>query len=428
MSGSTHLPSGRLARLAGLAGVGARVGLGAVRGAVSESAANHAAEVLGNLRGLAAKVGQLASYVDGLVPDDGSGAAQGVLARLRDRAASSPFPAVRGVIEAELGAPLAELFASFEEVPFASASIGQVHRARLADGREVAVKVQHPGVDAAIESDLASASMLEPLAALAGGGKLDARQIFDELATRFREELDYGLEAERQAQFATLHEGDRSIVVPAVVRERSARRVLTSELVRGRSLEEAATAPEPARAAYARTLWRYVFKGNLVGGMFNADPHPGNYLFGDDGRIAFVDYGCVEPIRSERLVLARELHRAAVRRDEAEFRERARAILGTNPGAWEDQAIAYSRRCFEPLFSSPYRITRGYAGSLVTELRAMALSARKLPRGEVVPMPRGMLFMNRLQAGFYSVLARLDAEVDYTEVERAFLEEAGLEA
>jgi hypothetical protein len=125
-------------------------------------------------------------------------------------------------------------------------------------------------------------------------------------------------------------------------------------------------------------------------------------------------------------VLARSLHRTALHRDEAAFGQVARHLLGTRPGQWETQAVAYSRRCFEPIFGSPYAITRDYAAELVTRLREMAMSARKLPRGEQIPMPRGMLFMNRLQAGFYSVLARLEVEVDYASVERQLLAEAGL--
>jgi predicted unusual protein kinase regulating ubiquinone biosynthesis (AarF/ABC1/UbiB family) len=196
--------------------------------------------------------------------------------------------------------------------------------------------------------------------------------------------------------------------------------------VRGVSLEEAARGAEAERRAHAETLWRFVFKGNLVGGHFNADPHPGNFLFGPDGRVSFLDFGCVEPLPADRVKHARRLHAAAVRRDEAAFREVARHILDTRPGVWEDQAIAYSRRCFEPLFGSPFRITRSYAGELVTSLREMTKGIRKLPEGESVSMPKGMLFMNRLQFGFYSVLARLDVEVDYAAVERTFYEEAGL--
>jgi len=198
-------------------------------------------------------------------------------------------------------------------------------------------------------------------------------------------------------------------------------RVLTSEFVVGTDLDQAATRSEQERRAYAEALWRFVFKGNLVGGMFNADPHPGNYLFQPNGHIAFLDYGCVQVIPQHRRPQAHALHRAAVARDEAEFARCVSLLLDARPGAMERLARNYSRLCFEPLFASPYRITRAYAASLVDEMKTMALEARKLPESEVFAMPGEMLFMNRLQFGFYSVLARLDVTIDYAAVEKRFL-------
>ncbi len=426
MSDGRKVPQGRLSRLSKFASFGAKAGLRLLSNRGGAPLAEETANVLGSMRGLAAKVGQIASYVDGLVPEGNREAFESALTRLRANALSSPFTDVRGVIEEELGAPLDRLFADFAEEPFASASIGQVHRATLEDGRAVAVKVQHPGIQRAVESDLKNASVLEPLAAFAGGRKVNAKQVFEELSQRLREELDYELEADRQEHFARLHGADPKIYVPAVVRERSARRVLTSSLAHGRTLEELATASEGERRDAAETLWRFVFKGNLVGAMFNADPHPGNYLFGEDGVITFLDFGCCEPIPEDRLEKARGLHRSAVLGDEAGFVGYAAQILQTRPGAWQDLAVGYSRRCFEPLFASPFRITRPFAASLVEGLKSIGKQVRSLPKDEHVPVPRGMVFMNRLQFGFYSVLARLDVEVDYREVERAFLAEAGL--
>jgi predicted unusual protein kinase regulating ubiquinone biosynthesis (AarF/ABC1/UbiB family) len=332
---------------------------------------------------------------------------------------------IRAVIEAELGGPIDQLFAAFDDHPIASASIGQVHRARLPDtvlgGMEVAVKVQHPGIRKAVESDLGSAGILEAMAAVLGGRRFDSKAHLEMLSQRFREELDYALEAERLLAFARLHEGDPTIRVPRLVPERSAASVLTTELVHGRSLEEAAAEDERARRAWAETLWRFVFKGNLVGGMFNADPHPGNYLFQDDGRIAFLDYGCIQVIPADRQPLATGLHRAALAGDEDAFHRFVSLLVDAKPGQLEKLAWGYSRLCFEPLFRSPYRITRSYAASLVDAMKSMAMTSRKLPDEELFTMPSEMLFMNRLQFGFYSVLARLDVEVDYAGVEAAFL-------
>jgi predicted unusual protein kinase regulating ubiquinone biosynthesis (AarF/ABC1/UbiB family) len=427
MDDSQRLPTGRLSRFTKIAALGARTGVGLLAQRGSDAAAHRAAEVLGSMRGLAAKVGQIASYVDGLVPEHRQGALEAALGKLRSSAATSPFSDVRSVIEEDLRAPLDKLFVSFDETPFASASIGQVHAATLESGAKVAVKVQHHGIAAAVESDLASASMLEPLAGLATGGKVGSKHVLEEMKKRLREELDYELEAERQRSFKKLHAGDHTIRVPEVFAERSSRRVLTSELVRGRTLDDVAASADTDKRAFAETLWRFVFKGNLVGGMFNADPHPGNYLFHDEpGVVTFLDFGCVEPLPKERVQRARNLHLAAIRRDEGAFADSVRQLLELKGGTWEKLAIDYSRRCFEPLFGSPFVITRPYAASLVTRLKEMGKQVRHLPKGEVVPVPKGMVFMNRLQFGFYSVLARLGVEVDYAGVEMRFLREAGL--
>ncbi len=408
---------GRFVRLAGL---GARTSASLLFSKTGENAAERAAEVLGTLRGVAAKVGQMASYVDGIVPEGQREAYEIALRKLRDQAPTSTGAEIRALVELELGARISELFLDWEDEPVASASIGQVHRARLADGRVVAVKVQHSGIAKAVESDLENVGMLESVLGTLVGKGVNSRGLLNEVRARFREELDYRLEARRQGEFAQIFRGDPQIFVPQVIAERSSMRVLTSEFVTGSSLDEAATRSEAERRAYAEALWRFVFKGNLVGGMFNADPHPGNYLFQPEGRIAFLDFGCVQPIHGGRLGPARALHRAAVEQDEPGFAQQVRVIMETRGGLYEDLAIAYSRRCFEPLFASPYRITREFVRTLVAEIGDMKQVMFK-KGGNFVPLPEGMVFMNRLQFGFYSVLARLDVEVDYAAVERAFM-------
>jgi len=415
---------GRLVRLAGL---GARTSASLLFSKTGESAAERAAEVLGTLRGVAAKVGQMASYVDGIVPEAQREAYEVALRKLRDQAPTSTIADIRAQVELELGGRISELFSDWQDEPIASASIGQVHRARLLDGRIVAVKVQHPGIAKAVESDLENAGMLESLAASLVGKGMNTRGVLNEIRTRFREELDYRLEARRQSEFAQIFRGDPQIFVPAVIGDRSSTRVLTSEFVEGVGLDDVKAGSEADRRAYAEALWRFVFKGNLVGGMFNADPHPGNYVFQPEGRIAFLDFGCVQPIHGGRLGPARALHRAARERDELAFAEQVRVIMETRGGLYEDLAIAYSRRCFEPLFASPFRVTREFVRKLVVEIGEMKQVMFK-KGGNFVPLPEGMVFMNRLQFGFYSVLARLDVEVDYAAVERAFMSGVAPEA
>jgi predicted unusual protein kinase regulating ubiquinone biosynthesis (AarF/ABC1/UbiB family) len=426
MSEEKKVPEGRFGRLARLSGLAARTGASLLFSKQGKSAAVQAAEVLGNLRGIAAKVGQMASYVDGVVPEEHRESYEIALKSLRSAAPRSPPSAIRAVIEEDLGAPVADLFAEWDDAPIASASIGQVHRAVLHGGQEVAVKVQHPGIAGAVESDLKNAGILEGMAIAFGGRKLNAGAMLEEVKQRFREELDYDLEARRQNQFIALHRADPTIRIPRVWPKLSTKRVLTTDFARGISLEEAAEATPAERRAWAETLWRFVFKGNLVGGAFNADPHPGNYLFQPAGQITFLDFGCVQPIEGQRRLDAVEVHRAALARDEAAFARATVVILETHGGRYEELSIAYSRRCFDPIFDRPYRITRPYVAGLVQGVKDLAMDARTMKAEEIAALPPGILFMNRLQFGFYSVLARLDVEVDYAEVERAFLAEAGI--
>lgn len=427
MTEPRKLPQGRLGRMVRYAGLGARTGASLLfsKEKAAHAAAAHAAEVLGTMRGLAAKVGQMASYVDGFIPEPHREAYESALRSLRTAAPTSSPQAIRRVVEEDLGAPIDRLFAAWEEEPFASASIGQVHRATLADGRRVAVKVQHPGIAKAVESDLANAGVFAGIVGAVGPKNIDPKRVLDEVKQRFREELDYGLEAERQRFFRQLHAGDPEIRIPDVVSDRSGPRVLTTELAFGKTLEEASLAGEPARRAHAEVLWRFVFKGNLVGGLFNADPHPGNYLFADDGTITFLDFGCCQPIEGERHQAALHLHRTALAGDEAAFAKASARILETRGGSFERTAAAYTRRCFEPLFTEPFAITRAYVTGIVEGVREMK-EEMFAKDGSFVQLPPGMVFMNRLQFGFYSVLARLDVEVDYARIERDFLGAAGL--
>ncbi|MDD9971921.1 MAG: AarF/ABC1/UbiB kinase family protein [Myxococcales bacterium] len=418
-----RIPVGRLRRLARLARVGTRTGTSLLFSTDGDGAAQQAAAVLGSMRGLAAKLGQMASYVDGLVPETQRAAFEEALKKLRSEAPQSPPDAIRSVVEEDLGNSLDQLFAQWSPSPFASASIGQVHHAVLPDGQEVAVKVQHPGIDAAVEADLHNGGTLKQLAKALASDDLNADALFDEVATRFREELDYRLEATRQTRFAKLYPDEPRIVVPRVIDTHSARRVLTSELAAGMSLEEAAAQPEATRRTYCEVLWHFAFKAILVDGLFNADPHPGNYLFHQDGRVTFLDFGCVQELGHDSLAHSRAAHLAALHQDRQGF-ERAVVRLGnTRGGAYEEAFRSYLHRCMRPIFSSPFRITRDFVSGLVQEI--FGLNKLALTRDSQIPaVPESTVLLNRLQFGFMSVLARLNTEVDYAMIERAFFERA----
>jgi len=282
------------------------------------------------------------------------------------------------------------------------------------------VKVQHPGIERAIRSDLDNASMIKSFVGTLAPRALEVDSIFAEVRARFEEELDYEREAANLDAFASIHAGDPRIVIPAVVRERSRTRVLTTELVEGSRLDEVRGLPEADRRAYAETLWRFVFKGLLVHKLFNADPHPGNFVFLPEGRVAFLDFGCTQAIDVEHNRAARVMHRAALDGDEARFLQGVKVFLGTRGGPYEERVTASVRTMFAPLFQDTFRITPAFVAGIIDGMRDLKMLALSKKSG-FVPMKPGMVFLNRLQFGFYSVLARLDVEASYRGVEERIL-------
>lgn len=422
MSDDRRVPTGRFRRLAGAAKLGARAGasylLSRDGGKLS---AEKAADVLGSMRGLAAKIGQVASYVDGLIPENQRHAYAAALSGLQSAAARSSPEDIRSLVEQELGAPIERLYAHFEPEPFASASIGQVHRARLHDGRDVAVKVQHPGIDTAVTDDLKNIGVLERLMARIAPGELNSKALFEEIATRLTEELDYTLEARNLQLFRdTIHAGDPHILVPEVVAQLSGRRVLTMERMEGMTLDEAADRPVWERKHYAEVLWRFAYKAILAHGAFNADPHPGNYLFRGDGKVVFLDFGCVQPLTEHTLRYARACHHAARARDEGAFSEHAARLVKAQGGPFEAAFVKHLRGCLEPVFASPYQITSRFVAELFHGMRELQRTALQRDSG-LKPVPRDTLLLNRLHFGFFSVLARLEVQADYAGEERRFL-------
>ncbi len=422
MADDVKLPTGRLGRLARLARAGASSGMALLRSDASGST-DKAAMILGQLRGVATKVGQMASYVDGVVPEERREAFEASMAKLRAAAPRSSTTQIRSLVEAELGGPIDEHFGEWDDEPLASASIGQVHRARTLDGRAVAVKVQHHGIVEAMEADLKNAGLFDVMARAVGLGKMEMGRLVQEARTRFREELDYSLEARRQQAFSELHAHDPRIVIPPVIASHSTRRVLTTGLMEGRGFEEACTAAPELRRQWCETLWHFVYGSMMIGGMFNADPHPGNYLMQDDGRVVFFDFGCVETISLERRTLILRAHDAAGEGDYHRFDEAAAQMLMVAPGRHRERVLEYMHFALSPVFRSPFHVTREFATEVVHRFKGMALEFARMPKGEFAQMPPGILFLNRLQFGFFSILARLDVEVDYARVERAVIAE-----
>src|SRR3954469_6080878 len=259
-------------------------------------AAERMVDALGSMKGAAMKIGQLASFIDtDFLPPEYRELYQEKLSKLRDSAPPMPWKDVKAVLEDELEEPVDELFEEFEQEAAAAASIGQVHRAVLPDGRKVAVKVQYPGIAEALRSDLQNAQMLMRMAkALAPG--LDARAAAEELKERVLEELDYEFEAQSQRTCSRAYRGHPFIYVPDVVTRLSRRRVLVTEWVDGHGFDHVKELPQDEKDRFGEIVYRFCFGSIYHLQHFNADAHPGNYLLMDDGKVAFLDFGMTKQL------------------------------------------------------------------------------------------------------------------------------------
>ncbi|HEV3036146.1 MAG TPA: AarF/ABC1/UbiB kinase family protein [Solirubrobacteraceae bacterium] len=277
--------------------------------------------VLGTMKGAAMKLGQVMSFLDvGLVAEEHREEFQHELAKLRDSAPTVSFRQMRRVIEDDLEEPISEVFASFEEEPIAAASIGQVYKATLRDGREVAVKVQYPGVASAVRADLQNLDMILRLLKRMAPG-LDAKAIAEEIKDRIVEELDYELEAQNQRSLARIFAGHPFIVVPDVVSSLSRERVLVSEFVSGVGFEELKTRSQSERDRLGEIIFRFFLGCLYRHRQFSGDPHPGNFLLLDDGRVAFLDFGLFKRMDAEPVDLELACQRAVVEGDAATLHE-----------------------------------------------------------------------------------------------------------
>lgn len=266
-------------------------------------AADQILAVLGTMKGPVMKIGQLLSFVDlGFLPDDVRPQFQQRLAALQAAAPAVPFSRIEPVLVADLGGPVREVFASFDHDPIGIASIGQVHRARLHDGREVAVKVQYPGIRRAVQTDL----KLLALAARLTGSLLpavDMDALAAELTERITEELDYEREARAHKEIAADYADHPFIVVPEVIEDLSGPRILVTNYVSGTDFTQLCSAPDPIRDRAAEILVRFYFGGIFRLGRFSGDPHPGNLSLLPDGKIAFFDFGSSAKLDHDKLDL-----------------------------------------------------------------------------------------------------------------------------
>lgn len=378
--------------------------------------AEEVARVLGELKGAVMKVGQIISFTADALPP----AAQAALSSLQRAAPPMRFDLARGVIERELGGDLSRFFRRVDEDPVAAASIGQVHRAVLLDGREVAVKVQYPGVDAAIEADL---RLLDTLGLFAGfaSPNLDREALLDEVSTLLRGELDYRQEAAHQAAFAAFWDGHPLIRVPAVVPELTRKRVLVQAFVRGLPYRDFLAVARPReRQLAARVLSDFTFDSLYRRRLFHGDPHPGNYLFGADGGITFLDFGCVRPFDDRFLDALRGLLRSVVEGDRPAF-EAALRGLGMLRGEGDvpiERVWDFFAYHFEPLRrDAAFTYDADYARRARDVLHLSAL--RRLG------LARELLVFNRISFGFNALMVDLGATANFHAIYRRYLDPDG---
>ena len=364
-------------------------------------------ETFAELRGVAMKVGQMLSYVDDTLPPE----ARRVPSLLQRDAPPMPYDVVKKRLEEELGKPVSEAFLELDEVPLAAASIGQVHRARLPDGQEVAVKVQYPGIDKAMGADLKNGKILS-IFQKALFFRTDAAGILEELEQRLLDECNYLKEADYQDTFRQRFAGHPRIVVPEVHRAYCTRHVLTTTLYRGMNFYDwLARSPSAAeREVACRTFYRFYLGSFYIDGLFNCDPHPGNYIFLEDGRVVFLDYGCSRPFTQERreawIACAR-----AVRGDVPAELEQAGRRVGFLP----PQVSEFDRPAFRALMRhlyAPYVEDVAYDFSRHKPQETFRQMFTENPNLFKLDMPADAVFLNRITFGLVSLLTEIGSPLN----------------
>jgi predicted unusual protein kinase regulating ubiquinone biosynthesis (AarF/ABC1/UbiB family) len=386
-------------------------------------AAEQIFEVLGQMKGAAMKVGQVASFIDtGAFPPEFQERVQAKLAELRDAAPRVPFQRMRKLIEDDLGERLGDVFAEFDEEAVAAASIGQVYRARLQDGRSVAVKVQYPGVAQAVRADLQNLGLIMRVAKRMAPG-MDAKAMTAEIRERLTDELDYEHEAQQHRAFARSWRNHPFIYVPPVVTELCSEHVLVSEWVDGTGFEEIRAADRATRDRFGEIVFRFFFGSLYRNGHFSGDPHPGNYRLMEDGRVAFIDFGMTKRVSREDLDAEVAALRHLMDGDAVALHRQLGSMGFFDP---EDEQITPAA-----VFEHLHDVTRWYIEdreltvdrALVSQVLIDFGDPRsrhwQLMRRETMP-PQAML-ARRMEALTLGVLGQLEATANWHRIAREWL-------
>ncbi|HEY2159938.1 MAG TPA: AarF/ABC1/UbiB kinase family protein [Solirubrobacteraceae bacterium] len=382
-------------------------------------AAEQIVDALGHMKGAAMKLGQVMSFLDvGLVPEEYRDEFQRKLGKLRDAAPTVSFKEMRKVIEEELDEPLNDVFEDFDEEPVAAASIGQVYRARLHDGREVAVKVQYPGVAAAVRADMQNLGLiLRLLKRLAPG--MDPQAIGKEIRDRIEEELDYELEAQNQRTLARIFRGHPFIVVPDVVTSLARERVMVSEYVHGIGFEELKSYSQEERDRIGEILFRFYFGCLYRHREFSGDPHPGNSMLLADGRMAFLDFGLFKRMPPGTVELEIQVARAIIEGNAEEIMR-----LGAETGFFPEPERFDPEKVLEHFRAATAWYTEDEYVELTPEYATQVLIDMSDPRSQYFGQlrhesaPPDHLFGRRMEVLTLAVLSQLHARGNFHRIAR----------
>jgi predicted unusual protein kinase regulating ubiquinone biosynthesis (AarF/ABC1/UbiB family) len=378
-------------------------------------------EQLGQMRGAAMKVGQVLSTIDfTALPEGEREQFKQTLAALRDDVPPLPFKQVEKLLREELGEKPATVFGSFEEEAFAAASIGQVHRAVTRDGHRVAVKVQYPGVAEAVDTDLRNLTLLLPLVKRLAPG-LDVKAIYAELRERIAEELDYELEAQNQRAIARAHRGHPFALVPEVHTALSSRRVLVTELLEGARFEAVKRRDAATRDRFGEIVFRFYFGLVHHMGRVSGDPHPGNYLLLDDGRVGFLDFGLMRVLEPGYVEAESAVAVAVDEGDAAEVHARL-AQLGylPDPATFVPDDLLAQLTAMGAWYMEPGR--RRFTPKWVAELIDSTTGPRSPYFGQMrrQTLPPQALLLRRMEGLVLSTLGEVRAAADWNAVAREY--------
>ncbi|HET9075081.1 MAG TPA: AarF/ABC1/UbiB kinase family protein [Solirubrobacteraceae bacterium] len=383
-------------------------------------AAEQIVAALGTMKGAAMKVGQVLSVLDaGIVPPEFQDEFQAKLAALRDSAPKVSFAQMQKVIESELDERISAVFADFDPEPIAAASIGQVYRATLAEnGRDVAVKVQYPGVDAAVRADMKNLGMILRLAKRIAPG-LDAQAMAQEVSERILEELDYELEAGNQRTLARLYRDHPFIVIPEVVTDLCRSRVMVSEFVAGTGFEELKTRSQEERNRVGEILFRFYFGSLYRHGRFSGDPHPGNSLELPDGRVAFFDFGLFKTMPAAALELEKATIRAIIEGDTETIMQ-----MGLKVGFFSDPERFDPERILGQFRAASHWYTVDADLTVTRELVTQVVIDMGDPRSEYFSemrhenAPPDHIFGRRMEVMCLAVLSQIKAQNNFHRIAR----------